>query len=394
MTSFERNILKKIENKLWIFILMVAFAAGCYVRFMLRSNVSEDMYTYLLNWYTDIKNAGGLPALSEQVGNYNVLYQFIIAIFTYLPIPPVFAYKALSIAFDLLLACITGLYLFDREEKRDCLLGTLGFSLIWLSPVVSLNSSMWGQCDSIYTFFVIAALFSLEKERFNKAFILLGIAFAFKLQAIFILPFFIYRYLSERKFSIVRFLYIPAIMWISTIPAIIAGRGIFTGFRLYFSQTGEYGALTMNSPGFVSLIAYDYQVLHYDELAPIFILLTAVIVGSLIFYALVKKFELKDSSYWSYALLLTYTCVFFLPAMHERYGYIYEIIAIIYCFKNKKAIVPCALLQLISMCTYGYYLMQGTVPLKSLVLLNILVYIMYVCLFFKEEKAVRGGEEE
>ena len=388
MTAFEKKILNWIEKNLWIFIILVSFLAGAYLRIMLRSKVSDDMYNYLLVWYEEIKSLKGFKALSYQVGNYNVLYQFIIAIFTYLPINPVYAYKALSILFDLLLALAAGTGLYDRSGERSFLKFSLGFSLIWLSPIVSMNSAMWGQCDSIYAFFVITALFSLEKERFNKAYILLGIALSFKLQVIFILPFFIYDYLSKKKYSFVKFLYLPAIMWLSTLPAIIAGRGIFTGFKLYFSQTGEYGALTMNEPNFISLIAYDYQVKYYDEMAPVFICITGIVVISLIMISLLRKLEFKGSSFYSFAILILYTCVFFLPAMHERYGYVYEILAILYCFKNKKAIIPCALMQLVSLCSYGYYLMQGTVPLKQLVLLNILVYLSFVYLFVTEIKNI------
>ena len=394
MTSFERNILKKIENKLWVFILIVAFAAGCYVRISLRNYISPDMWNYLYPWYDEIKNNGGLSALRQQVGNYNVLYQFIIALFTYLPIVRAFAYKMLSIAFDLLLAATVGLHVYDRSDEQSVLKAVIGFSAVWLSPIVIMNSSMWGQCDSIYTFFVVMSLFSLEKERFNKAFILLGVALAFKLQAIFILPFFVYRYLSEKKFSLIRFLILPLVIWISSIPAIIFGRGLFTGFEIYFSQANEYPALSMNAPGFANFMAINGQVLHYEYMAPLLICAAAAVCIGLIFYILINRFKLNGSNYYLFALILTYSCVFFLPSMHERYGFIYEILAILYCLYDKRTIVPCILLQLISLCTYGNCLLEGTVPLKWLSILNVLVYCTYLFFFFKDKKEVMGGEEE
>jgi len=392
MNSFEKKILNSIEKNLWIYILFVSLLAGSFVRISLRGFVSEDMYNYLLVWYDQIKSLGGLPALSEQIGNYNVLYQFILAIFTYLPIPPVFAIKILSCIFDFLLAILVGFYLFDAQGEKDCLKGVVGFSLIWLSPLVTLNSSMWGQCDSIYVFFVIMAVFSLEKERFTKVFIFLGIAFSFKLQAMFILPYFVYVYLKEKKFSLLNFLWVPFVMWLSTIPAIIAGRGILTGFKLYFSQAGEYRCLTMNAPNAISLVTFNFQQTYYEYLAPFFIVLTLFVVGGLLLYVLYSKVNLTKEAGFLFALVLSYTTVFFLPAMHERYGYMYEILAIIYCFKNKKSIVPCCLLMLVSLCTYGNYLMGGSVTLASLVYLNIFVYIWYMYLFFKEISALKKGE--
>ena len=88
MFSFEKKLLEKIEKNLWVFVLTAGFLAGAFLRVRLRSYVSEDMYKYLLPWYEEIKTAGGFKALGTQVGNYNVLYQFIIALFTYLPVPP------------------------------------------------------------------------------------------------------------------------------------------------------------------------------------------------------------------------------------------------------------------------------------------------------------------
>ncbi len=387
MFSFEKKILNRIEKKLWLFVLIAAFVFGVFLRYKLRNFISEDMYKYLLVWYEEIKNAGGLKALSSQTGNYNVLYQFVISLFTYIPVSPVFAIKGLSILFDLLLASFAGLYLYDAKEKRDILKGVCGFSLIWLSPIVVMNSSMWGQCDSIYVFFTVIALFFLEKEKFIKAFVFLGLALSFKLQAVFILPYFVYRYLKYKKFSILNFLIVPGVMMLSTLPAIIAGRGLFTGFSIYFAQTEDYGCLTMNSPSLISLIAYSYQQHGYEYLAPFFILITAVTVGALIVYMLSKKIKISTDTEFAFAFFLSYTMVFLLPAMHERYGYLYEILALILCFKNKKTIIPCLVLQLISLCGYGYYLLEGTVPALVLTILNIFAFSSYAFLFIKEVKA-------
>ena len=55
------------------------------------------------------------------------------------------------------------------------------YALVLIIPTVMLNSGMWGQCDSIYTTFVILALYFLVKEKYSLSFIMLGISFAFKL---------------------------------------------------------------------------------------------------------------------------------------------------------------------------------------------------------------------
>ena len=54
--------------------------------------------------FETIKNGGGLTALNEQVGDYGLLYQTIIALFTYVDANPVYLYKSFSVIFDFLLA--------------------------------------------------------------------------------------------------------------------------------------------------------------------------------------------------------------------------------------------------------------------------------------------------
>ena len=92
------------------------------------------------------------------------------------------------------------------------------------------------------------------------------------------------------------------------------------------------------------------------------------------------------------ALLLTFTTVFFLPVMHERYGYIYEVLAIIYLFYNRKAKLPCLAIQIVSIVTYAFYLMYVPRNLTVLALVNTVIYISYAYLYVKgisdEETAV------
>ena len=118
MFKAEKKILEFIEKHISIIGLIGFFAIGALMRLVTRNFVSEDAYNYLLGWYDDIKNAGGFKALSEQVGNYNVLYQTLIALFTYLPIPALFAYKGLSIIFDLMLSLLIG-YIVYKESASE-----------------------------------------------------------------------------------------------------------------------------------------------------------------------------------------------------------------------------------------------------------------------------------
>ena len=88
--------------------------------------------------------------------------------------------------------------------------------------------------------------------------------------------------------------------------------------------------------------------------------------------------------FWLMAVLFTFTTVYFLPAMHDRYGYLYEILAIVHMFKNRKTILPCFLLQIISMITYSNFLFHLGVDVKMLSVLNFIVYAVYCYIFVKD----------
>ena len=387
MIKAERKLLEFIEKHISVIALAGFFIIGALMRLVSRNFVSEDAYNYLLGWYDDIKNAGGFKALSEQVGNYNVLYQTLIALFTYLPIPALFAYKGLSIVFDLLLALLIGYIVYKESASEKAFdLGAVAFSIVWISPVVLFNSSLWAQCDSIYAFFTVLSLYLLYKEKNIAAFIVYGIALSFKLQAIFVLPFFLLFYFCKKSFSILNFLIVPAVLWVSSIPAIIAGRGVFTAFSLYFNQTNEYGCVVMNYPSFMMTMSYDYMQKFYETASPIGMVITVFALAVLMVMFIRNKPELNFDIFILAALLLTYTTVFFLPAMHDRYGFVYEILAIVYVFRNKKTIVPCIALMLMSTATYSNFLFHVGIDLRIVTAFNFFTYATYVWFFLNAIK--------
>jgi Gpi18-like mannosyltransferase len=64
---------------------------------------------------------------------------------------------------------------------------------------VLFNSAAWGQCDGIYTCFIIMSLFYLLRERDILSMAMFGMAFAVKLQAVFFAPFVLVMLLQVRS---------------------------------------------------------------------------------------------------------------------------------------------------------------------------------------------------
>ncbi|MBO7334364.1 MAG: hypothetical protein J6U67_05650 [Lachnospiraceae bacterium] len=385
MKSFEAKALKFIEEHLCVFIIILAFLLGAYLRFSMRYFISGDTDEYYLSWYDEIKSLGGFKALGTQVGDYSILYQFMLAGLTYLPLIPLYALKAFSIFFDLLLSILLA-FIIGKNTEYGIKGAAAAFAFAWISPVAAMNSAMWTQCDSIYTFFVILALLYLYREKHVLSMVFLGIAFAFKLQTIFIVPFFLFIYFYKKKFSIFYFLIVPAVMWITTIPGIIAGHGLLDGFEIFFIQKAEYYLMEMNYPGFWMFTSYETFVEKYeyfDWLYPVGMILTVVVLAGWMAFTIKSKAKMNAVNFIGLALILSYSAVFFLPVMHERYGYIYEILAIIYVFYNRKSAVPLVLLEIISIITYSWYLMFVPRNLTWLAVLNLIVYLWYAILYVK-----------
>ena len=102
MNTLEKKLLDKLDNNFLAVVFLAVSALGFALRFSLRGIVSVDANDWLLPWFEAIAEKG----LSEQVGNYNLLYQFLIWVMTKLSLSPLLAYKSLSCIFDYFLALL------------------------------------------------------------------------------------------------------------------------------------------------------------------------------------------------------------------------------------------------------------------------------------------------
>ena len=163
-----------------------------------------------------------------------------LSIITYIKINPLYLIKFFSCIFDFILAIYSSkiIYLITKNKNKSyfCYL------------CIIINSSIWGQCDTIYTSFLIISIYYLLKTKYIYSFIFYGIAFSFKLQAIFLLPLFIILFFTTNKIKLYHFLIIPLVNGIMCLPAIILGRNILEVMLIYFTQTKSKMNITMNFP--------------------------------------------------------------------------------------------------------------------------------------------------
>ncbi len=300
----------------------------------------------------------------------------MIALMTYLPIEPLYAYKLLSCLFDYILAGAAAWVLLLLVPKNKARTAILGYSLVVLSPLVWLNSAAWAQCDAIYSFFLLAAFGLLFRNKVTPAFVCLGMAFAFKLQAVFALPFFLALWFGRRRFSCINFLWIPTVMVLWGLPAVFQGRDPMDVFTIYFGQVAEYPQLFLNYPSFWVLVDGLCQGGYYEAFQTAAIFLT---LGILVLWIWLWLRQGKNGLCPLYLFfILNYTCVLFLPAMHERYGYLYEVVALLLAVLEPRTWALAAGLTGLSLVTYCSFLFSWqALPMPVLALGNCGLYLLY-----------------
>ena len=213
----------------------------------------------------------------------------------------------------------------------------------------------------------------LYRRRWIPAYLFFGLAFSFKLQIILLVPFFLYLYFTVRRYTILHFLLIPGVLYFLSLPALCLGRSWLDPLAIYFSQTDTYQRMWMNFPSFWSLVGDNY------DLKIIAILLT---FGVLVFgfgVLLKKKISLlRPALFLKTAAWVVWSCLLFLPAMHERYGYLLDLLLFLVLLLDRSCWVFPAVTLTISTITYGWFLFGNDgLTVQFLTLLYLGAYLWY-----------------
>lgn len=362
MTLLENKFIDAINKHRNVLLLVLLFVLGAAIRWAGRYFVSEDMTYCLMPWFEKIKAAGGLPALSSQVGDYGILYQTLISLMTYLPIQSVVQYKLLSSLFDIPLALVAAAIYRDvrlsdmaatpKTRSRVRMQSWLVAAVVWLLPTVMLNSSYWGQCDSMYATCCLATLYLLRRNSFVGAFVMLGLAFACKLQTVFILPIIIVYYLVKKRFSLIWVLLSVAVMWLSGIVAFAYGRNLLAPILIYTGQVGHYQEMYMSFPSLWMLVGNDYWSMRWFA-----ILLTVAVLAVGLWYCLNHKNNiLSNDRFYAVVAWFMWTMLLLLPSMHDRYAYLLDLLLVLLACWDRRFVKYAVITVLISLYYYGIYL--------------------------------------
>ena len=188
----------------------------------------------------------------------------------------------------------------------------------------------------------------------------------------------------KNKIKIRYIVIIPVFYLVSMIPAAIVGRDWESLLGMYDYQRNMFTRLTMNYPSIYTIITSDLDLTIRKMIIPAGTVATVIIFGILAYYVYRKNFEVTDRYMITLVIFTELLCCFCLPVMHDRYGYLPEILAVVYSLYSYKRMTICASLQVIALVTYSRYLFGSTVaylwPLSVAMLVIILVvgYDLYL----------------
>ena len=362
------------ENYLTVGFILVTVLAYYVRRYMLDFE-TNDYINWLSKWFDYLKENGGLAALGTYPGDcdYNPPYLIIMALLTYLPFNKLHLIKAVSIIFDYALALSSASLVAYLVKDKKGVYYFFTYAIMLFVPEVVMNGALWGQCDSIYATFVVLSILFLVKEKYHLSFILLGVAFAFKLQFIFILPLYIIIYFMRKKFSILYFLYLPVVNLVLSLPAIIAGRPIIKILTIYAKQIGEYADST--ALNFLnSYILFGENSIKFTSYG---IIVTVLVCFLMLMYVIYKKVEFNNQKILNLGLWFVVVTTFLLPRMHDRYLYLGMVMAVIYYIAYRKNLPLLICVLLCSVLTYSHYLFGVTIEVPMIITLAYVVVLVY-----------------
>lgn len=377
----------------FILLAVVALAALA-ARLALFDNVTADYESFLTKW-VDVFRQGGFRMLTQEIGDYNLPYQYILALIARSSIYDLYLIKLVSITFDFALAIVM---MRMTERFIDMRFGIPVFIAVLFSPTVLLNGAYWAQCDTLYVFFAVASLYLMLWDRPVRSVICMAIAFSFKLQTIFFFPMALFG-LLHKKYKLRHALVFPLTYLVTLAPALALGRTLSSALMVYVNQSmGQYyERLTYNAgsiyqffpvlftgdnsqyrwmfpffPQIQTAVEYYLNDANMMDLQSAALIFCVVVVLALTCWVFAHRKALSLSQVWGTALFAALFIPLVMPKMHDRYFFMAEMFAVLYAARNPRRIcVPVMVIASSFMSYMPFLARQHGVPMSMAAILNI-----------------------
>lgn len=358
--KLDNWIMKIVDQYLFYIGIGLLLLISIFMRAQLAPNcIAGDYWACIDPWFEAYKTGGGLKMLDTTIGNYYVPYNVILALLSYLPfeawksvafVSCLFEYLTVYFIYKIIMELFGELH--RKNEKKKAIL----FSVIMLFlPFTVMNGALWKQCDSIYVCFAVMSIYYMLKEKYGVSLIWFSVGFCFKIQILFVFPLYILLYFAHKKISVFQFLFIPLGYFLLGLPAIFAVRGIKATYLVYYTQINESSSMTLLFPNIYMFGFSDYSILGTCALWGTI----AILIFTALYLQKYQDFFSKQNIVYL-AIWCTWTCTMFLPAMHERYGYMTVLLISFYYLATdmRKAWIA-IVMNVITALTYALYLFSA-----------------------------------
>lgn len=372
MTALETKLWRWMRtHMLWI-CGAALLALGAYLRYKCLPLDNPDQELYYIPWmerFCRLGLAGAIasPADGKFYYNYSPAFSYLFTLYAKLfgCANPTLMLKLTGCALEaaVIVLCLKLIAdLLPPERKAAGLL--TGLALLWLNPLLVLNTSAWGQTDVYYLLPSVLSLWLLLRGKPGWGMICLGVALCFKLQAIFLLPFFMIAWFcGHKRFSLLWFLALPGIALLSGVPMLLIGESPLSVLKVYIAQGNQYSTLSMHKLNLYTLMgaaASTPKAQTADMFFRTGILLCAAALGGMALWMIRRNVTLNGRTAVLLAAWCVTACVFFLPRMHERYGLVGEVLLCCWavCLNKPRGYLYALVMILTSLNGYAIFLFK------------------------------------
>jgi Gpi18-like mannosyltransferase len=347
MKNLYTNIIDRFpflqKTGFWIALIF----AGMLLKLILFPFANGDYCGFWLPWINFIKEHAYFSSLQYHFYSSNLpSYVYILILIAKTGLNPLYLIKGVSVLFEYLLAFFIGKTIGLKYNNKQFI--WISLAIIPLIPTVLINSAYFAQYDAIYASFAVGSIYFLLKKQTWISVLFFALACVVKMQTFLLLPFFFVMMLRKHIRLYHFLIVVPAVYFLSILPAFLMGGSLERLFTIYITQTDHYKHLTMNFPNLYIWISDDYyETVKYIGLVVTFLitLVTGILLSR-------KKYEFTFDHCIQFAFLCAITTPFLLPGMHERYMYLGDVLGVLYFFIARKQIGFPAGIILISFYSY------------------------------------------
>lgn len=328
-----------MKTKKWeisdVLLIVAVTILSILIRFQVKHVITGDWTAWWDLWFEELYR-GGFKAIAGDWYDYAPPFVYLLWVITKLPINCMTGFKAMMSGFDLMAAIVAYLIIYEITKNRTK--AVITYAVFMLSPVFIVNSTLWAQCDMLPMFWVLLCTYFFIKERPSLAMFFFGVAFAFKLQPLWLAPMLVILWVNK-KVDLKHFLWLPFCYFMGIVPAWIAGRPLSELLTIYISQTEAEGwSLVLKYSNLYYLIGEDGFISQYHSAG---VLLTLGIFMVVLYYMGRKKLKITSEFILLLGGFVGILAPFFLPQMHERYSFFGETFLLLYVIlKPQKFYIP------------------------------------------------------